>query len=293
LETYNIALTFNKRFLQHACVTIMSLLDTNKELNFRIYILYEGLEQKDKNLMISMVKEYRCDFEFIEVDDSVFNGVVTKGRQPTVVYYRLLLSRLVEEERIFYFDTDIVINGSIKDFYNQDFEDNYLVGVEDWRLFDRHEKLNMNLDAKYFNSGSTLLNLKKIKEDNIYDKCIECMKTIKNLQFLDQDVINSVVNGKWKQGELKYNTISSYQRESFLKNEYFEKDQILDAFYHPIIVHYTGGRKPWHYISRSKFRDLYWKYLKMTPFKDYREPDRTVVNIIKKNITVFSKKLFK
>jgi len=293
LETYNIALTFNKKFLQHACVTIMSLLDTNKELHFKIYILYDGLDQIDKDLMITMVKDYHCNFEFIEVDESVFNGVVTKGRQPTVVYYRLLLSKLVEEERIFYFDTDIVINGSIKDYYNQNFEDNYLVGVEDWRLFDRHDILKMDLESKYFNSGSTLLNLKKIKEDNIYDKCIECMQTIKNLQFLDQDVINSVVNGKWKQGELKYNTISSYQRESFLKNEYFEKEQILDAFYHPVIIHYTGGRKPWHYISRSRFRDLYWKYLEMTPFKEYIEPDRTFINIIKKNITVLSKKLFK
>lgn len=292
MNTYNIALTFNKLYLQHACVTIISLLENNISLNFRIYIIYEGLDTNDLQLMKDMVSKYKCELIFILFDDVIFDNVITKGRQTKVLYYNLAIPKLINEDRIFKLDVDLVVNGSIKEYYNQDFEDNYLVGVEDWKLFDRHKTLKMDKDAKYFNNGSSLLNLKKMLADNLYEKYIECINTMDELQFLDQDVINSVVNGRWKKAPLKYNAISSYLRDSFLKNNYFDKNDILEVYNNPVIIHYTGGRKPWTYMSRSRFRYLYWEYLAMTPFKDYIEPDRTFFNIVKKNITILSKKIF-
>lgn len=291
MNTYNIVIAFNKLYLQHACVTVISLLENNKDLNFKIYIIYDGLNSDDISMMNELVKPYSCTLVFKEVDDSMFDNVVTKGRQTKVVYYNLLIPKLINEDRIYYLDVDLVVNGSIKEFYNQDFEDNYAVGVEDWKLFDRHKELKMKSTSKYLNNGSMLLNLKKIIADNLYDKYIESINTIDELKFLDQDVINSVIDGRWKKAPLKYNAISSYVRESVLKNDYFKKEEILEAYNNPVVIHYTGGRKPWHYKSRNKFRHLYWKYLALTPFKDYVEPDRTFLNIIKKNITIFFKSL--
>ena len=288
MKTYNVAVAFNKLYLQHACVTIISLLENNKELDFKIYIIFDGLNNDDQNMMRELVKNYRCKLVFLEVDDSMFDDVPTKGRQTKVVYYNLLIPKLIDEERLYYLDVDLVVNGSIKEFYEMDFKDSYAIGVEDWKLFDRHKELNMNPSSKYLNNGSMVLNLKKIKEDNLYKKYMECIERFYDkLVFLDQDVINAVIDGKWIQAPLKYNAISSYVRESFLKNEYFNKDEILEAYNNPVVIHYTGGRKPWHYKSRNKFRYLYWKYLALTPFKDYKEPDRTFLNIIKKNITIF------
>ncbi|WP_321778864.1 glycosyltransferase family 8 protein [Sulfurimonas sp.] len=293
MNTYNIAIAFNKLYLQHACVTVMSLLENNKNLKFKIYIIYDGLNSNDILLMNNLVSSYDCTLVFKEVEDHMFDNVQTKGRQTKVVYYNLLIPKLINESRVYYLDVDLVVNGSIQEFYEQDFEDNYAVGVEDWKLFNRHETLKMKLTSKYLNNGSMLLNLRKIIDDNLYDKYIKCINTIDELIFLDQDVINAVIDGKWKVAPLKYNAISSYVRESFLENTYFKKEEILEAYNNPVVVHYTGGRKPWHYKSRNKFRYLYWKYLALTPFKDYIEPDRTALNIIKKNITTFSKKYFK
>lgn len=285
-------MTFNKLYLQNACVTIISLLENNKNLNFKIYIIYEGLDTNDLQLMKDMVLKYKCELSFTLVDDDMFDNVITKGRQTRVIYFRLAIPKLINEDRVFSIDVDLVVNDSIENYYNQDFDDNYLVGVEDWKLFDRHEILKMDQDSKYFNNGATLLNLKKIINDNLYDKYMQSINTMHELQFLDQDIINSVVNGKWKKAPLKYNVISSYLRDSFLKNEYFAQNDIVEAYNNPVIIHYTGGRKPWIYMSRSRFRHLYWKYLAMTPFKNYLEPDRTFINIIKKNITILSKKYF-
>ncbi|WP_193110268.1 glycosyltransferase family 8 protein [Sulfurimonas paralvinellae] len=286
MKKYNIVVAFNKLYLQHACVTLISLLENNKELDFKVYIIFDGLAGGDKLILKDLVSPYKCKLVFLEVEDSVFADVPTKGRQTKVVYYNLLIPKLINEAKIYYLDVDVVVNGSIKEFYDQDFEDNYVIGVEDWKLFDRHISLQMDPRSRYLNNGSMVLNLQKMKEDNFYEKYIKILQTIDDLLFLDQDVINAAINGKFKKAPLKYNAISSYVRKSFLKNEYFSKEEILEAYYNPIVIHYTGGRKPWHYKSRNKFRYLYWKYLALTPFKDYVEPDKNFSNIIKKNITM-------
>lgn len=291
MKQYNVALAFDKYYLQHACVTLMSLLETNPALSFKVYIIYSGFGENEQTMMRDMVKRYSCELEFLEVDEHTFDHVITKGRQTKVVYYNLMIPQWINEDRILYLDVDLVVNGDITPFYDESFDDMYVIGVENWKLFDRHDELEMTKGAKYFNNGAMVLNLQKMREENFSERYFECINRMQNLKFLDQDVINVVVNGNWKQMPLKYNAISSYVRHSFLKNTYFTKEWIKEAFFNPVIIHYTGGRKPWHYMSRNRFRHLYWKYLAMTPFAEYVEPDRNFVNIVKKNLTVWSKKL--
>jgi len=288
LKTYNIALVTNKLYLQHACVTIISLLSNNKDLKIKFYIISDDLDNNDLELIKTCTKEYRCSIVLNIISKDTFCNVSTIGRHSKIVNYRFLISRLINEDKILYCDIDIVVNGSIKNFYDQDIENYYLAAVEDWGLFDRHDLLNMDKDTKYFNSGVMLLNLKNIRKDNIFEICIKKLDDLTDKYiYPDQDIINSVINGRWKQSQLKYNAINSYVRKSFLKNNYFNKIDILEAYNNPVIIHYTGKRKPWHYKSRHRFRHLYWKYLDMTPFKTYIEPDRSFLNIIKKNITIF------
>lgn len=291
MKQYNIALAFDKYYLQHACVTLMSLLETNPSLFFKVYIIYSGFGEKEQKMMRDMVKNYPCILEFLKVDEHTFDHVITKGRQTKVVYYNLMIPKWIDEDRILYLDVDLVVNGDITPFYDENFDDGYVIGVEDWKLFDRHEELQMREDAKYFNNGAMVLNVKKMREEDFTQKYFDYINQAKSLTFLDQDVGNAIVNGRWKTMPIKYNAISSYLRYSFLENDYFPKSWIEEAFLNPVIIHYTGGRKPWHYMSRSRFRYLYWKYLAKTPFADYVEPDRTLVNIIKKNVTSFFKKL--
>jgi lipopolysaccharide biosynthesis glycosyltransferase len=269
----------------------MSILETNPSLHFNVYIIYSGFGEHEHALMHDLIKNHTCSLHFLPVSDDEFDRVITKGRQTKVVYYNLLIPKWIDEDRILYLDVDLVVNGDITPIYDADFEDGYVIGVEDWKLFDRHEELGMASDAKYFNNGAMVLNLKKMRDENFSQRYFDYINEAKELKFLDQDVINAVVNGRWKQMPLKYNSISSYLRHSFLKNDYFSKEWITEAFHHPVIIHFTGGRKPWHYKSGSRFRYLYWKYLAMTPFASYREPDRTVINQIKKSITTVSKKL--
>jgi isoleucyl-tRNA synthetase len=79
LKTYNVAVAFNKLYLQHACVTIISLLENNKELDFKIYIIFDGLNNNDQNMMRELVKNYRCKLVFLEVDESFKQNDYSRG----------------------------------------------------------------------------------------------------------------------------------------------------------------------------------------------------------------------
>lgn len=39
---------------------------------------------------------------------------------------------------------------------------------------------------------------------------------------------------------------------------------------HPVIIHYTGGKKPWQYKSQHPYKNLYFRYLDLTEWKGER-----------------------
>jgi lipopolysaccharide biosynthesis glycosyltransferase len=48
------------------------------------------------------------------------------------------------------------------------------------------------------------------------------------------------------------------------------------------IVHFNGASKPWSYFSRHPRRADYYKYLELTPWRDFTPPDRTVMNRLRR-----------
>ena len=123
---------------------------------------------------------------------------------------------------------------------------------------------------------------KKWKEENVGDQAIDFLEKNPGAYY-DQDALNAVVNGRWKSLPLKYNAMGPLLENKFLINQtYFEHMEVLEARNNPIVIHYTGRRKPWYYKSRNPYQWLYWKYLALTPYKDYKAPDKTVRKVIKK-----------
>ena len=61
----------------------------------------------------------------------------------------------------------------------------------------------------------------------------------------------------------------------------YERKKRNDSF-KPVIIHFPAAIKPWHFMSINPYKKEYWKYLKMTPFRDYHEPDKSIKNAFKK-----------
>ena len=91
------------------------------------------------------------------------------------------------------------------------------------------------------------------------------------LVFNDQDVLNALLHDKKLFLPFRYNVQDGFLR----RKRRIRPEAIPDLekeLLHPVIVHYTGGKKPWQYKSRHPYKGLYFHYLDMTPWKGER-PD--------------------
>lgn len=100
-------------------------------------------------------------------------------------------------EKLIYLDCDIIVRHSIAKLYDIDIED-YLLGA-----VYHNDKLSVNngafkrlhipVEQGYFNAGVLLINLKKWREEHIYEKSIEFLRNnSESIVNHDQDVLNVV-----------------------------------------------------------------------------------------------------
>jgi lipopolysaccharide biosynthesis glycosyltransferase len=291
---YNIVFATDQNYIQHLAVALVSLLENNEELYFNIYIINGGIDKDKLNKLEQITYGYNCKLINIEINDSIFEKLVKNHHFTKANYYRLLIAEFIKEEKVLYLDADIVVNASIEYLYNENI-DNFYIGAVDNPGFDRHDELNMTKTAKYFNSGVMLINVKKWKETNLLNNVISFVTEHSSaIKFVDQCGLNSVINGNWKQLELKFNQ----QAVIFDKNinyvfDSFSKNELNEAIKNPVIIHYTGSSKPWHFKNKHPYKRLYWKYLKMTPFNRYVSEDLTIINLLKWMIPNKIKEFFK
>jgi len=298
-EKINIVFATDRNYIQHLCAALVSLLVNNRELSFTIYIISSGMTRKNHRDIDKITKGYTCQIRHITVSDDLFVRLATDHPMyPKGIYYRLLIPSLIDEKKLLYLDSDIIVTGSIKDLYEQELGDAYVCAIED-PGFDRHRQLGMDASSRYFNSGMMLINLSRWKQTDLQKKVIDFIENNReSIWFPDQCGLNSIINGQWKKVPLKFNQQSSIFSDGFdEKFDCFSPEELREARTNPVIIHYTGGSKPWHFRNKHPYKSLYWKYLKMTPFRhaiysDLR-PSHLVKSIIPKEIKTTIKKFLK
>jgi len=285
METINIVFTSDNNYAQHLAVTLTSLLENNKEEKFQIYIFENDISNENKKNFKTIINKFNCEIQYINFDTTIFDHIDT-GRFTIAAYFRLLMAKYINEDKVLYLDVDMVIANSINQLYNIELNDYYVAAVEDaWKTQEYLDKLGMSENTKYFNAGVLLVNLKKWRDENLLNKFLEYEKNSAfYLESHDQDILNATFNGKWKRLALKYNQYEKNPDLDYkvLKN-FFTDEEILEAQRDPVIIHYIGGRKPWHYRNEHVKKEQYWKYLMLTPYKNYIPSDKTLRNIISKN----------
>ncbi|NTU96935.1 MAG: glycosyltransferase family 8 protein [Chlorobiaceae bacterium] len=294
-EKVNIVFAIDNNYVQHLSVALVSLLDNNKDLLFRIYVISSGLSKKNIDKIHEISGRYDCEVKNITVSDDLFVALATAHPfYPKGTYYRLLIPELIDEEKVLYLDSDIVVNGSIKGLYYQNIGENYVCAIED-PGFDRHQQLKMDPESVYFNSGMMLINLKKWKSDGIQKKVIDFIENNQDvIYFPDQCGLNAIINGRWKKVPLKYNQQSSIFSKDFEKKfNCFSPEELAEAKENPIIIHYTSGSKPWHYKNSHPFKRRYWDYIKMTPYRHAVYSDLMPLYLLKSMIPADIRKTIK
>lgn len=262
MEKINVGIACDDNYSQYAGVVIASILDNadkNSELCF--YILDGGISEENKNKIISLKSIKECDINFVQIDEGMFEEykkIKTHAYISIATYYRLKLATLLPDiEKIIYFDCDMVVNRDLTELYNVDFGENIVAGVKD---------LNFRMLRKnpsYTNAGMLVMNLKKIREQDIEAEFLEYTKAhIDTIKMGDQEIINEVLKGKIKILPDKWNV----QTSNFTNRSTYTND--------PWIIHYVGKQKPWKFGNWNYHIEYYYKYLRLTPWKPDEQEEK-------------------
>lgn len=250
----NVGLACDENYSKYAGVVIASVLanaSDSDELCF--YILTDGLSEEKQSEILKLKEIKNCEINFITLDEQLFDAyknIKTHSYLPLNAYFRLKLSNILPNvEKIIYLDCDVVVNKSLKELYDAELGENILGGVLDIN------KRMLKKNTSYVNSGMLVMDLKKIREQNIEDEFLDwTQKHIDTIKMGDQEIINEVLKGKIKILDDRWNVQSSNftNRSSYTGN--------------PWIIHFVSKRKPWHFGSFSYHKSYYFKYLQLTPW---------------------------
>ncbi|HES59338.1 MAG TPA: glycosyltransferase family 8 protein, partial [Caldithrix sp.] len=233
----NIVFATDRGYLQHLAVALASLLEKNNEMN--IYVVNDDLSVADLKKLKKLFVGKDSNLIDAKINDDRIASLIITHSFTKATYYRIFIQDIVKGDKALYLDTDVIVTQKINELYDTDLSDTFLAAVDDMDIHN-YGDLEMTSAAKYFNSGVMLINLAYWRAHNVKDRVIKFIERKPEvIHYVDQDGLNSIVNGNWLELHPRYNVHTRFL--------YIERDAISslkEAINDPVIVHYTGPDKP-------------------------------------------------
>lgn len=284
MKTIPIFFSFDDNYAAQAAVTFESLLSNAKEgIFYELYVLHTTVSEENQEKLLKLVKNHtNANLTFLNVKglfDIEFNdenfATEHAGAKFTVETMYRCLPTFIKEfdkyDKIIYSDVDIVVIDDISDLIDTDLEGKYMAGVRVPKFLDHQfSHLDKKFLGKYVGGGLWVMNLDKMREDNLGAKIIDIIKNPPTrLIWNDQDVINLACD--LNVGYFSYRYVSIPCWYDLLKkmdyyDEYYPNKEFYDVVFNPKIIHYAAT-KPWvDYDCRCS--QLWYDWLKKTEYYD-------------------------
>ena len=304
-----IVFAINDNYVRQLCTVIASILKNGSNNNYEFNILSKDISKTNTNTLKKFVSDLSNNKSLLNVIDmklyikmTDLEKYMSKREGYTYIsvetYFRFFIPEIFQTyKKVLYLDADILVLDDLGKLFNEDISQYSAAVVQDLYmdyLIDEgkektktqpnknfrqyiHDILNKS-DERYFNAGVLLLNLAKIRKENIVEKLWRFVIEKSPLEFQDQDVLNAVLDNDVKYVDYRWNTLKdtiffASQLKDFRKNHYFAYLAIC-----PSIFHYVGENKPWTLQDGKNMYNFiieWWDYYKMTPY--YKPEESTVL----------------
>lgn len=240
-------------------VSIVSLLENKlSDTFYDIFVLVsnEFPEQMKIDMEKTLEGYESCHITFVTIDTSKFEQIhiYTKHLRKEA-FFRLVMPNVFPYiDKMMYLDGDTIVCKDISELLTRNLDNYYVMGIKAaaFMVGDRFEKrktdeLELPSMKQYINSGVMMMNLARMRNDNLGDRMLALMKH--NYHQEDQDVINKACYGNIRHIPLKYNAMIKYlapdARDKAKGKLVYAKDELKEAFSDPVIVHFANKEKPW------------------------------------------------
>lgn len=282
----NVVYSTSDKYSEIAATSIVSMLENCKDIDeINIYVIDMGVSSDHKAGMTDMVKSYSRNLYWLEqLDIEKLSGTqIDVGRWHISTFSRLFLLHVLPEnmDRVIYIDCDMIIRHSLKDLWEMDMEDKWVMSADDCRGEKYRDDIGIPRNSIYTNNGLMVIDLEAWRRNNVEPLFVEFIKKYNgDITYMDQGVLNGVFQplNKVKLLPIAYNAQTAcydlgYDGLEACRNpvwaysrEEFDKD-IQD----PTIVHFTScfvsRTRPWFKNDKHKYREEFLKYRALTMWK--------------------------
>jgi lipopolysaccharide biosynthesis glycosyltransferase len=283
----NIVFSADDNYAPYLAVAISSIKQNRtKNQLYDICVLDGGISAHNKKL-INTLKDERFSIRYIDISGFLQN-IDTKifrlnAHFTIATYYRFFITQIFQNySRILYLDSDIVVDRNIEELFKTDLGQ-YALGactdVEMRRCIDIDERYNgswrhylqnvlhLSDSYSYFQAGVLLFDITKLSQSDFLGDCLDRLRFLKEPRYVDQDVLNSLFDGKYQRLDLRWNhlwQIPYYIKDLDRQLNSKTYDDYMSAGKNPYIIHYAGAIKPWK-NPEVDLAEVWWKYARQTP----------------------------
>ena len=258
--------SFNNNYVIPAAVAFYSLLNKAKsDVAYKMYVLHSNIDEKNQNLLLSITNKFdNSTLEFIntkgflsnEWNNGNWEGHNKKNQFTTDTIVKCFAAGFFPEfDKIIYSDVDILVTDDISVLYDIDLTDKYIGAVKspflkykETELSHLSNEIYNKVKDTYFGGGIWVMNLKKIREDNLEEKMINIIKDDSiTKRWPDQDIMNIVCDNKVEFLPLNYISYpylpTCFKDDTFISH--YTREELYDSMINPKIIHWAGP-KPWN-----------------------------------------------
>lgn len=258
-------------------ITMLASAKANKQIgsHYVVHCVSDGLAPHFRRSLEEMSEPgFEVHMHEGSVSDFSELGLYHTSLFPLNVYIRWNLYRMFPElDKILYLDGDILVFDDLMQLWQIPLGDNLLAAVRDMEgeiRGKRHESVGCQY---YFNSGVLLLNLKRMREEEVLPKLIQSRQSAPpTWELPDQDPLNKVCDGRVLFLPPRYNAMIPHMRkfdfsvaefDAFYGTDYGEWPSVAqDA----VILHLAGtnGSRPWQ-VEGGIYGSVWQKYYDASP----------------------------
>lgn len=279
----NICIATDDNYAGIMAVLMISILEnSNEPQNLNFHIFEYGVKVKTKNALKNLCDDYQAALRLYSIGDYI--NTIKKNinsawanNNSYVAYARLYMSDLLDDtiNQFIYLDCDTLVLENLDGLDKVELKDNVIAAVKDVLPYTYKKWMGFD-DGDYFNSGVSVINAKKWRDENMTKVFFDYCKSHPEDIYPDQDAINTLLKGRTLTLPPKYCVFYpeySWSPESQLKgycgdeSTFYRKSELKEAGERPAIIHFTDtvlGR-PWQSNNINPNSKQWMKYYNMLP----------------------------
>lgn len=278
--------------IRHLAVAVLSLHGTHsRPESLRFHIVWEGLSDTALEDLKQGWAAFSEQVSFYQAGDYLQEQA--KGPQAGY-WFRTYLGDILPSEidRVLYLDYDILVLRDVSPMWDFDISNHAAAVVWDSASSRldfpgqlareaREMGADFNPNQPCFNSGVLFINLNRWRELSVGKTLAGRFGRFRQhyKSFHDQNELNILLQSEILPLPPSWNLQEDLWRYTNWSYELYEDLGPPKEYFNPYIRHFTGGEKADGRWRRASSKDLYYKYIDMTPWKGYRsEADRSRLN---------------